>query len=704
LDGAVNGDGRLVKRGADSTLTLGGRVDATGAVEIAEGTLALAARFPEGLQAYYRFDDETNLGKDSSGNGYDLAASNAPAYAPGLFHGAASFTSADTTHFYAPVFPTTLPTGNSSYTVAAWCNLNAGGNMTGLVACWGTGNVDDKSSVLFRFNSATNILASNMGNNWTVNAGYNLANDTPDGGWHHIVFTYDAATRVQRVFLDGIQRGMRTLSSDLKVVGNMFWLGGGQHGSTFFYDGLLDEVMIFNRALDENEVVDISTGVLAESWGTRLTDRVVARYDFEDAADPGRDSGPYGYHLSKVGSVASAAGKIGQALSLNRTTQGYLKWDGDVFPEALPTGNAPVTVTAWVNPMSNAHKEGGIVFWGVTVDGRRGCHLLRLSGNQAGQSVFRMVDGVGFVGNDSLLSFERGDNDEGWHHLAAVVGPGGLRSLYIDGALVARNRVSGQSVEQGSFSIAYKPNAPSNWFQGKIDDVTIYNCALSRTEILEVLRGRPDVLPPERTAEVVAGAVLDVSTAAQRVSGLGGAGEVRVALGGELTIADGVGTFGGALTGAGRVALRGGAVQTLAGAGTFNGTLSVSNATLRIENASGLVTGADAKVIVHAGGVIGGSGALAGKVVLESGAVIAGGDALTVDGSVTLAANGVVSLPQGFTQGSLTLLNATSVTAPDGVAGWQIDPPQPSMAVMFRTEETAFSVGVFRQGTLLSIH
>jgi hypothetical protein len=70
---------------------------------------------------------------------------------------------------------------------------------------------------------------------------------------------------------------------------------------------------------------------------------------------------------------------------------------------------------------------------------------------------------------------------------------------------------------------------------------------------------------------------------------------------------------------------------------------------------------------------------------------------------VTLAANGTVSLPQGFTTGSLTLFNATSGTAPDGVAGWQIEPAQPSMAVAFQASGTTFSVSVFRQGTLFSI-
>ena len=42
-------------------------------------------------------------------------------------------------------------------------------------------------------------------------------------------------------------------------------------------------------------------------------------------------------------------------------------------------------------------------------------------------------------------------------------------------------------------------------------------------------------------------------------------------------------------------------------------------------------------------------------------------------------------------------------TAPDGVAGWQIEPAQPSLAVEFHASGTTFSVSVFRQGTLFSI-
>lgn len=715
FDGAISGDGTLVKRGAAATLTLGGRIDVTGAVAVAEGTLALANRLPPGLQAYYRFDDAANLGRDSSGHGYDLAASNAPAYAPGLFGGAASFTAAERDHFYAAVFPSTLPTGNVSYTLAVWCNLKAGGNQKGAPVYWGKGDSSNGASTVLRFNSTTNIMTSNMGNNWTANAGYDLAGDAPDGGWHHIVCTYDAATRERRVYFNGLPAGSYLNASELTVVGNRFWLGGTAYSTDNFYDGLLDEVMIFDRALDEAEIADVVTGVFTAPWGTRLEDRVVARYRFEEAADLGKDSGPHGYHLSATGRVAAAAGKVGQALDLsvrenNQWVQGFLNWTNSVFPEALPTGNAPVTITAWVNPVTNPNKEGSLVFWGTTLAGRRGCHLLRLADNGSGFATFRLVDGVSYIGADRLITFDRGDRDEGWHHVAAVVAPGGLRAFYVDGARIAADRVSGLTVDPGTFSVGYKPNAPTAWFQGLLDEVTVYDCALSRAELLETLRGRPDILPPAGEVDVAAGARFDAGNAVQRVAALTGSGDVR--LGGGVLVVGGPrgssGVFNGALSGSGTLEVCDGAMLTLAGEGTFEGDVIVSNATLRVANAAGSPTGAGCAVSVQAGGLLGGSGALSGAVRFESGAGIAAGaltETLIVNGAVTLEAAGTVevSLPQGFTGGRFTLLSAAGLSAPAGLSGWHVSGVPASWKTALSVQGGELVLKIFRGGTLVSV-
>jgi hypothetical protein len=710
--GSVSGDGTLVKTGASSTLTLGGRVTATGGVRIAEGTLALANRLPPGLQAYYRFDDAANLGKDSSGHGYDLAAVNTPAAAPGLFGGAAAFASADQDRFASIVFPATLPTGNQSYTMAVWCNLQEGGNGVGLPIYWGKGDNAARGSTLFRFDTSSKIMTSNMGNNWTVDVGYGMASDAPDGGWHHIVCTYDGATRERKVFINGLQKDVQTNATDLAIVGNMLWLGGAPYGTANFYDGLLDEVMIFDRALGADEIAEVVTGVFAAPWGSRLTERVAARYSFENAANLGFDSGPHGYHLAKVGTAAAVAGKVGQALNLaltqnNQLQQGYLNWTNSFFPEALPTGNAPVTVTAWVNPVNNPNSEGSAMLWG-SVAGGKACHLLRLFSGSGGRIGFRMVDGSGWLGADGLNLFDRGDRDEGWHHLAAVIGPGGLRSLYVDGVLADRNRVTGLAVVPGTFSIGYKPNAPTAWFQGYLDEVTVYDCALSHAEILETLRGGPDILPPDKPVDIALGAMLDTGTALQRAVGLTGAGGLNVGAGGVFAVAgsaDGlVCVFTGTLSGAGTLAVLNGATQTLdCAASTFAGAIAVSNATLLVENASGTLT-------VHSGGRVGspaaaGGGTFTGNVTFETGAGIAAGSGsapLTVSGMVTLGASGVVELeqPEGFSGGLFTLLSATAFSTPSGLSGWRVVPAPPHHQTRLTVADGTLTLSVFRPGTL----
>ncbi|MDX9866885.1 MAG: LamG-like jellyroll fold domain-containing protein, partial [Kiritimatiellia bacterium] len=202
----IAGDGRFVKRGADYTLTLSGGHSYTGATEIQEGTLVLNSGLDaDGLQAYYRFNDAAQLGKDSSGNGYHLDPVNSPVFvAAGRDGGAAGFNKTDQDRFEAAVFPETLPTGNSSYTVMAWCNPSTG-NLTGMPVYWGaltTGTYG--SGVLFRFNGTSEILVSNFGNNQEVPAGYDLFTDALNGGWHHIACTYDGTTRMRRVYIDGV--------------------------------------------------------------------------------------------------------------------------------------------------------------------------------------------------------------------------------------------------------------------------------------------------------------------------------------------------------------------------------------------------------------------------------------------------------------------------------------------------------------------
>jgi hypothetical protein len=80
-------------------------------------------------------------------------------------------------------------------------------------------------------------------------------------------------------------------------------------------------------------------------------------------------------------------------------------------------------------------------------------------------------------------------NDDQWHHVAAVY-DGSMLYLYVDGRLDACKSASGDL--RVSSSNVYIGGSPSQSFNGLVDDVLVYNRALSKTEI-EYLAVRTDL-------------------------------------------------------------------------------------------------------------------------------------------------------------------------------------------------------------------
>ncbi len=704
---SISGDGAFVKRGAGYTLTLGGGCAYTGATDVEEGSLALMPqRVLAGLQAYYRFDDAGNLGKDSSGNGYDLVASNTPSFAAaGKISGAASFSSADRDLLLARVFPATLPTGNDSYTYTVWCNPS--GNTAGMPLFWGGVPQGMLNASLFRFDGSNKILLSNFSNNQPEDVGFNLFDDALSNGWHHIASTFDASTGIRRLYVDGSLKWTDPTSRTLAISGTLLQLGGAYYSTTSYYDGLMDELMIFDRALSLTEIQAAMAGwksvrgVLSDA-APSLTP--VARYRFEDAANPGKDSGPYGYDLASSSTNAvtlSGTGKRGSALNLSGA-YGYLSWTNSVFPAMMPTGNQEVTLSAWINPKTGADAEGTVIFWGRTAP--KQCHVLRLRQLVAGNPVgISYADGyLPNVESDAVSGpdFGTADMPEGWHHVAAVYGVG-IRSLYVDGVLLAQDIREGLSVTTNAFYIGRMETPANKWFQGWIDEVEIYNRALSPTEVLSLIRAGADILPSDTVLNVAVGAKVDLDSAAQQVASLTGTGELDLGMG-ALTVSGGTGTFGGTLTGEGDLAVRDGASLTLTGTNTFSGSVTVSNATLLI---SGSATGG-VDVAVQAGGVLGGSGAITGDVTFDDGAALAAGaDALMVAGTVTLGAAGTVtvSLPSGFTGGRFDVISATTLSSPSGLSGWTVSGVEASWKTVLSQNGGTLALSVFHRGTLISV-
>lgn len=85
----------------------------------------------------------------------------------------------------------------------------------------------------------------------------------PSNAWTHLAATYDGTT--QRLYVNGVQVGSRAQTGTLDVSANPLRIGGNTVWANEYFQGLIDEVRIYNRALSQAEVAAVSQEPVVKS-------------------------------------------------------------------------------------------------------------------------------------------------------------------------------------------------------------------------------------------------------------------------------------------------------------------------------------------------------------------------------------------------------------------------------------------------------
>jgi len=199
---------------------------------------------------------------------------------------------------------------------------------------------------------------------------------------------------------------------------------------------------------------------------------LVARYEFEGNTN---DISGNGLHGTVMGNPTFVAGKVGQAISLDGFND-YVEitgYKGILGPNA-------VTVTAWINTTNTGTgaTSNAIVGWGPNVDGQR-------FGFRIDDSRLRTEHAGGNVQGDSYVA------DGRWHHVAVTVQENATVSypeviLYLDGYDDTRPSTDPDPYNITAaldVSIGRRPASNDRYFIGLLDDVRIYDRALTAEEI-----------------------------------------------------------------------------------------------------------------------------------------------------------------------------------------------------------------------------
>lgn len=197
---------------------------------------------------------------------------------------------------------------------------------------------------------------------------------------------------------------------------------------------------------------------------------LVAAYSFnETAGTSANDASGNGNTGSIAGATRTAAGKYGGALSFNGVSDRV-----NINDSASLDLTAGMTIEAWVRPSSLSgwrtvilkEKPGDFAYALYASNGSRPGGYTRTGGLDAA------------VGTAALAL-------DAWTHLAATYDGAFLR-LYVNGAQVTAVAASG-SIDVSTSPLRIGGNAVwgSEYFAGLIDEVRVYNRALSAAEIMK---------------------------------------------------------------------------------------------------------------------------------------------------------------------------------------------------------------------------
>jgi hypothetical protein len=208
------------------------------------------ADLKDGLVAHWSFDD--CRATDNSGNGHDGTLGGNPQCVDGVKGKAFSFDGVDDY----------INAGNSplfnvnNHTITTWIKSSSGGIIVGKVNPYVYETISLASN-WYIYPTLHTAFATDYEVNHVIESVKTIADDK----WHFVAMSYDGAS--VKFYIDEILDSsyprtgtVRTNNNDLAIGRH----GGAANGNDAFFNGLIDDLRIYNRALTEAEVMELYNG------------------------------------------------------------------------------------------------------------------------------------------------------------------------------------------------------------------------------------------------------------------------------------------------------------------------------------------------------------------------------------------------------------------------------------------------------------
>lgn len=195
-----------------------------------------------GLVAYWSLDETSGNRADATGNGHTATPVNTPGYATGKVSNAVDL-ERDSAQYLSIADDAALQFGTGSFSISLWIKpeTTSAGYAAQLTPI---SKVDTAFEIMMYINRVYVYLGG-------ASNGLNGSASLSAGNWYHLCLVRNGSAC--RMYINGALDSSATNSANVSGAGNAIEIGRRPGTGTTEYDGLVDEVGIWNAALTDDQ-------------------------------------------------------------------------------------------------------------------------------------------------------------------------------------------------------------------------------------------------------------------------------------------------------------------------------------------------------------------------------------------------------------------------------------------------------------------
>lgn len=321
---------------------------------------------------------------------------------------------------------------------------------------------------------------------WTTNTSNGIVDlDAGDGHemklgeWQHWVFVKDGTQDL--IYLNGQLANSKDAPGSLNSSTSPFGIGFNPIDHANFFNGLVDDIKVYDFAMDASQVSALYT---TENTAPSETPQLVAEYKLNGS---GQDFSSFKNHAF-TDNVTNRTDRFG----FGKSSMGF---DGTSSSVTAPNSNALnsdyTTISFWINPTVLPPTGEGFI---ISNGGWQ--QRIKISLPSHGKIVFTTNSSSG------ISDMDAGGGNElvpgKWTHVVAVH-DGTKDKIFINGVLANFKDVTGTLNDtEYPLGIGYDAIDKGSFFDGQLDEVQIYNYALSDQDVSDLFAAQstfPGVVP-----------------------------------------------------------------------------------------------------------------------------------------------------------------------------------------------------------------